>query len=66
MPFGLRNAPATFVLSGEMEKLPRLFGRMIDIVVSAAVTWKEHYDMSDLRCVLSRLRDNKLQLKLEK
>jgi len=58
MPFGLRNALATF--SRLVIKLDDFSGAYLDDVINYSTDWKNH--LKDIRAVLSRVRDANLTL----
>lgn len=66
MPFGLRNAPATFQwhITEVLRGLESFTGAYIDDVVIFSKTWKEH--LGHIRQTLTRLRENGLTAKPDK
>ena len=63
MPFGLRNAPATFqrCMNFVLEGLEEFSSAYIDDVIVHSKTWEEH--LSHLRQALERLRKHGLTAK---
>ena len=62
MPFGLRNAPATFsrLVVKLLRGLDEFSGAYLDDIISFSSSWKAH--VSHIRAVLTRLRDAHLTL----
>ncbi len=66
MPFGLRNAPATFQLLMQscLSNLQSFSEPYIDDIVIFSTSWSDH--LSHISQVLSRLSDHGLTVKLKK
>jgi len=62
MPFGLRNAPATFsrLVIKLLEGMDDFSGAYLDDIINYSTDWKNH--LKDIRAVLSRVRDANLTL----